>query len=101
MWHLGRMGNSLVRLTSSMRMICTHCTRLPQQAQSPVDPVTMSPVERTAAWVLNNGQYEDEQEEGQSREDNRHIEKVRKKQDRTVVGDELHSYLRRLVLIKM
>lgn len=36
----------------------------------------MSPVERTAAWVLNNGQYEDEQEEGQSREDSRHIEKV-------------------------
>lgn len=49
------------------------------QVQSPAEPVTMSPVERTAAWVLNNGQYEDEQEEGQSREDGKHIEKVEKR----------------------
>ncbi|CAL8277567.1 unnamed protein product [Lota lota] len=39
-----------------------------QQVQSPVEAVaietvTMSPVERTAAWVLNNGQYDDEEEE--------------------------------------
>uniref|UniRef100_A0A673Z969 RAS protein activator like 2 n=1 Tax=Salmo trutta TaxID=8032 RepID=A0A673Z969_SALTR len=33
------------------------------QVASPVEPVTMSPVERTAAWVLNNGQYEDEEEQ--------------------------------------
>uniref|UniRef100_A0A8C8DCV0 RAS protein activator like 2 n=1 Tax=Oncorhynchus tshawytscha TaxID=74940 RepID=A0A8C8DCV0_ONCTS len=35
----------------------------PHQVVSPVEPVTMSPVERTAAWVLNNGQYEDEKEQ--------------------------------------
>lgn len=28
----------------------------------------MSPVERTAAWVLNNGQYEEEQQEAQEEE---------------------------------
>lgn len=36
----------------------------------------MSPVERTAAWVLNNGQYEDEEEEGQSKDEAKHVEKV-------------------------
>ncbi|NXM04829.1 NGAP protein, partial [Tyrannus savana] len=30
-----------------------------QQVQSPVDSATLSPVERTAAWVFNNGQYEE------------------------------------------
>uniref|UniRef100_A0A8C7VZC2 RAS protein activator like 2 n=1 Tax=Oncorhynchus mykiss TaxID=8022 RepID=A0A8C7VZC2_ONCMY len=35
----------------------------PHQVASPVEPITMSPVERTAAWVLNNGQYEDEKEQ--------------------------------------
>ncbi|XP_059915199.1 ras GTPase-activating protein nGAP isoform X4 [Gadus macrocephalus] len=39
-----------------------------QQVQSPVEAVaietvTMSPVERTAAWVLNNGQYDEEEEQ--------------------------------------
>ncbi|XP_063074969.1 ras GTPase-activating protein nGAP isoform X3 [Engraulis encrasicolus] len=73
-----------------------------QQAQSPVDPVTMSPVERTAAWVLNNGQYEDEQEEGQSREDNRHIEKyeqeISKLKERLRVSSRrLEEYERRLL----
>lgn len=48
------------------------------QVQSPVESVTMSPVERTAAWVLNNGQFEDEEEEGPSKEDSKHIEKVQK-----------------------
>lgn len=41
----------------------------------------MSPVERTAAWVLNNGQYEDKEEEevggDRSREEGRNTEKVR------------------------
>lgn len=36
----------------------------------------MSPVERTAAWILNNGQYEDEEEEGPSKDDSKHVEKV-------------------------
>ncbi|XP_077956126.1 ras GTPase-activating protein nGAP isoform X3 [Gasterosteus aculeatus] len=35
---------------------------------SPVEAVAMSPVERTAAWVLNNGQYEEEQQEAQEEE---------------------------------
>lgn len=38
----------------------------------------MSPVERTAAWVFNNGQYEEKEEEGgeRSREEARNPEKV-------------------------
>lgn len=48
------------------------------QVASPVEPVTMSPVERTAAWVLNNGQFEDEAAPAdQSREDSRHAKKVK------------------------
>lgn len=36
----------------------------------------MSPVERTAAWVLNNGQYEEDEEDGQSKKESKHVEKV-------------------------
>lgn len=37
----------------------------------------MSPVERTAAWVLNNGQYEEEEGGGgQIREEGKKTEKV-------------------------
>lgn len=43
---------------------------------SPVESVTMSPVERTAAWVLNNGQYEEDEEDGQSKKESKHVEKV-------------------------
>ncbi|XP_048101685.1 ras GTPase-activating protein nGAP isoform X2 [Alosa alosa] len=73
-----------------------------QQVQSPVDPVTMSPVERTAAWVLNNGQYEDEQEEGQTKEDGKHIEKyeqeISKLKERLRVSSRrLEEYERRLL----
>ncbi|XP_054836092.1 ras GTPase-activating protein nGAP isoform X2 [Eublepharis macularius] len=39
-----------------------------QQIQSPVDTATLSPVERTAAWVLNNGQYDGDQEEAKHAE---------------------------------
>ncbi len=48
------------------------------KVQSPVESVTMSPVERTAAWILHNGQYEDEEEEGPSKDDAKHVEKVKK-----------------------
>lgn len=49
----------------------------------------MSPVERTAAWVLNNGQYEEEEEEGEeeeggeerSGEEPRNPEKVRRSEE--------------------
>ncbi|ERE72402.1 ras GTPase-activating protein nGAP-like protein [Cricetulus griseus] len=47
-----------------------------QQVQSPVDSATMSPVERTAAWVLNNGQYEEDVEETEQNQDEaKHAEK--------------------------
>lgn len=47
------------------------------QVQSPVDSATMSPVERTAAWVLNNGQYEEDVEETeQTQDESKHAEKV-------------------------
>lgn len=46
------------------------------QVHSSVESVTMSPVERTAAWVLNNGQYEEDKEEGQSKKESKHVEKV-------------------------
>jgi hypothetical protein len=37
----------------------------------------MSPVERTAAWVLNNGQYEEDVEESEQNPDEaKHAEKV-------------------------
>lgn len=37
----------------------------------------MSPVERTAAWVLNNGQYEEDVEETEQNQDEaKHAEKV-------------------------
>lgn len=47
------------------------------QVQSPVDSATMSPVERTAAWVLNNGQYEEVEEDAEQNPDEaKHAEKV-------------------------
>lgn len=47
------------------------------QVQSPVDSATMSPVERTAAWVLNNGQYEEVEEDTEQNPDEaKHAEKV-------------------------
>ncbi|XP_043941196.1 ras GTPase-activating protein nGAP isoform X2 [Protopterus annectens] len=77
----------------------------PSQAQSPVDSATMSPVERTAAWVLNNGQYEDEegQELQQSKEEqDKHAEKyeqeIAKLKERLKVSSRrLEEYERRLL----
>uniref|UniRef100_A0A8C8ER41 RAS protein activator like 2 n=1 Tax=Oncorhynchus tshawytscha TaxID=74940 RepID=A0A8C8ER41_ONCTS len=73
---------------------------------SPVEPVTMSPVERTAAWVLNNGQYEDEKEQAapadQSSQDSRNAEKyeqeISKLKERLRVSSLcLEEYERRLL----
>lgn len=47
------------------------------QVQSPVDSATLSPVERTAAWVFNNGQYEDTKKDTtQNLDEVKHAEKV-------------------------
>ncbi|XP_029581589.1 ras GTPase-activating protein nGAP isoform X8 [Salmo trutta] len=78
----------------------------PHQVASPVEPVTMSPVERTAAWVLNNGQYEDEEEQAapadQSSQDSRNAEKyeqeISKLKERLRVSSLcLEEYERRLL----
>ncbi|XP_024247441.1 ras GTPase-activating protein nGAP isoform X6 [Oncorhynchus tshawytscha] len=78
----------------------------PHQVVSPVEPVTMSPVERTAAWVLNNGQYEDEKEQAapadQSSQDSRNAEKyeqeISKLKERLRVSSLcLEEYERRLL----
>ncbi|XP_029106220.1 ras GTPase-activating protein nGAP isoform X3 [Scleropages formosus] len=72
------------------------------KVQSPVESVTMSPVERTAAWVLNNGQYEDEEEEEQSQDCNKYVEKyeleIAKLKDRLRASSRrLGEYERRLL----
>ncbi|XP_076829694.1 ras GTPase-activating protein nGAP isoform X2 [Brachyhypopomus gauderio] len=74
-----------------------------RQVQSPVESVTMSPVERTAAWVLNNGQYEEEEgDEGQGRGDSKRVEKYEQeisklKERLRVSGVRLEEYERRLL----
>lgn len=61
-----------------MRSLCER--RLPVsllQVQSPVDSDALSPVERTAAWVLSNGQYEEAEEDSEQNADGvKHAEKV-------------------------
>ncbi|KAG8436828.1 hypothetical protein GDO86_007783 [Hymenochirus boettgeri] len=76
-----------------------------QQVQSPVESATMSPVERTAAWVLNNGQYEDEEDEpvDQNKDECKPAEKyeqeIAKLKERLKVSSRrLEEYERRLLV---
>uniref|UniRef100_A0A8C2Y030 Ras GTPase-activating protein nGAP n=1 Tax=Capra hircus TaxID=9925 RepID=A0A8C2Y030_CAPHI len=74
------------------------------RVQSPVDSATMSPVERTAAWVLNNGQYEEDVEETEQNQDEaKHAEKyeqeITKLKERLRVSSRrLEEYERRLLV---
>ncbi|XP_041889715.1 ras GTPase-activating protein nGAP isoform X4 [Corvus kubaryi] len=75
-----------------------------QQAQSPVDSATLSPVERTAAWVFNNGQYEDTKKDvTQNLDEVKHAEKyeqeIAKLKERLRVSSRrLEEYERRLLV---
>uniref|UniRef100_A0A8C5HYV5 Ras GTPase-activating protein nGAP n=1 Tax=Gouania willdenowi TaxID=441366 RepID=A0A8C5HYV5_GOUWI len=77
-------------------------TMMSLQGASPVEAVAMSPVERTAAWVLNNGQYDDEEEGAEkSKDESRNVEKYeleisRLKERLRTSGRRLEEYERRL-----
>ncbi|XP_026988584.2 ras GTPase-activating protein nGAP isoform X1 [Tachysurus fulvidraco] len=93
-------------VSSRQQSICSRDGPIPnnrtnRQMHSPVESVTMSPVERTAAWVLNNGQYEEDEEEGHSKKESKHVEKyeqeITKLKERLCVsGRRLEEYERRL-----
>ncbi|XP_010131292.1 PREDICTED: ras GTPase-activating protein nGAP [Buceros rhinoceros silvestris] len=75
-----------------------------QQVQSPVDSDALSPVERTAAWVLSNGQYEEAEEDSEQNADGvKHAEKyeqeIAKLKERLKVSSRrLEEYEQRLLV---
>ncbi|KAM7046950.1 ras GTPase-activating protein nGAP isoform 3-T3 [Acridotheres tristis] len=75
-----------------------------QQVQSPVDSATLSPVERTAAWVFNNGQYDETKKDtAQNLDEVKHAEKyeqeIAKLKERLRVSSRrLEEYERRLLV---
>ncbi|KAG7329894.1 hypothetical protein KOW79_006116 [Hemibagrus wyckioides] len=93
-------------VSSRQQSICSRdgpilSNRTNRQTHSPVESVTMSPVERTAAWVLNNGQYEEDEEDSNSKKESKHVEKyeqeITKLKERLCVsGRRLEEYERRL-----
>ncbi|NWI19896.1 NGAP protein, partial [Crypturellus soui] len=73
----GHNGNSSWQLSSSSRESPVPKVRAVQrkparQVNSSMDSGTMSPVERTAAWVLNNGQYEEVENAEQNQDEAKH-----------------------------
>ncbi|XP_060088475.1 ras GTPase-activating protein nGAP isoform X8 [Heteronotia binoei] len=69
-----------------------------QQIQSPVDSATMSPVERTAAWVLNNGQYEEDADPDEVKHAEKYEQEIANLKNRlTVSSRRLEEYEQRLL----
>ncbi|KAL8178044.1 UNVERIFIED_CONTAM: Ras GTPase-activating protein nGAP [Gekko kuhli] len=68
------------------------------QIQSPVDSATMSPVERTAAWVLNNGQYEEDADQDEVKHAEKYEQEIANLKNRlTVSSRRLEEYEQRLL----
>ncbi|XP_069087652.1 ras GTPase-activating protein nGAP isoform X3 [Pleurodeles waltl] len=100
-----RQQSSSSRESPVPKVRAVHRQQTQPQVHSPVDSATMSPVERTAAWVLNNGKYEDEEEDitEENKDEVKPAEKyeqeIAKLKDRLKVSSRrLEEYERRLLV---